>query len=241
MIAVTRMEPVSGWKEILHPEVFPYWVLSVGLIVPLIMVEKRVDHPLFIPKHANRKLVFLQITAALSGMSLMVAVIVPGWVTPFFPDTLEMGGIGLAMVALMVGPTLPLARRIANRWGSRIVLAVGFFALSLASFVLGVSREFSVLLPALLLLGAGIGMILTAPFHDLLFGWIPLRRVRTGLVVLGMYRAAGGALGLLLITRLIGEQDPLAGEALMVVTTVSLAGAFLALRLPECRGDHDRR
>jgi hypothetical protein len=50
-----------------------------------------------------------------------------------------------------------------------------------------------------------------------------------------MFRAAGGALGLLLITRLIDERDFQAGEALMMVTAVSLAGSFLALRLPGCR------
>lgn len=241
MIAVTRMEPLVGWKEMIHPEVFPYWILTVGLIVPLIMVEKRVDHPLFIPKAANRSFIFVQMTAAISGMCLMVPVIIPGWITPLFPDTLEMGGIGLAIVAAAVGGVLPLAGWIAGRWGSRMVLAVGFFALSLASFVLGVSREFALLFPALLLLGGGIGLTMSAPLHDLLFGRLPLRRVRTGLVVLGMFRAAGGALGLLLITRLIDERNFQAGEALMLVTAVSLAGSFLALRLPGCRTDHARR
>jgi hypothetical protein len=88
-----------------------------------------------------------------------------------------------------------------------MVLAAGFFILSLASFILGVSRNFAVLAFALLLLGGGIGLTVSAPLHDLLFGRLPLRRVRTGLVVLGMFRAAGGALGLLLITRLIDERN----------------------------------
>lgn len=241
MIAVTRMEGIAGWKEFLHPEVFPFWILSVGLIVPLIMVEKRVEHPLFIPKAANRNFIFVQMTAAISGMCLMVSVIIPGWITPFFPDTLEIGGIGLAVAAVAVGGVLPLARWIAGQWGSRIVLAVGFFILSFSSFILGVSRDFTLLFPALLLLGAGIGLTLAAPFHDLLLGRLPLRRVRTGLVVLGMFRAAGGALGLLLITRLIDERNFQAGEALMMVTAVSLAGSFLALRLPGNRGNHEKR
>lgn len=235
MIAVTRMEGVAGWKEILHPEVFPFWILSLGLVVPLVMVEKRVEHPLFIPDPANRGFIFVQMTAAVSGMSLMVPVIIPGWITPIFPDWLEIGGIGLAIVALAVGPSLLLARWIAGRWGSRIALSAGFMMLSLSSFILGVSRNFTLVFPALLLLGGGIGLTLAAPFHDLLFGRWPLRRIRTGLVVLDMFRAAGGALGLLLITRLIDERDFQAGEALMMVTAVSLAGSFLALRLPGCR------
>jgi hypothetical protein len=70
---------------------------------------------------------------------------------------------------------------------------------------------------------------------------LPLRRVRTGLVVLGMFRAAGGALGLLLITRLIDERNFQAGEALMMVTAVALAGAFLALRLPGGPAGRGRR
>lgn len=241
MIAVTRMEPLAGWEEMLHPEVFPYWILSVGLIVPLIMVEKRVDHPLFIPRAANRSFIFVQMMAAISGMCLMVPVIIPGWITPLFPDTLEMGGIGLAAVAAAVGGSIPLAGWIAGRWGSRMVLAAGFFTLSLASFILGVSKNFALLFPALLLLGGGIGLIMSAPLHDLLFGRLPLRRVRTGLVVLGMFRAAGGALGLLLITRLIDERNFQAGEALMLVTAASLAGYFLALLLPGCRTDRERR
>jgi hypothetical protein len=199
------------------------------------MVEKRVEHPLFIPDPANRGFIFVQMTAAVSGMSLMVPVIIPGWITPIFPDWLEIGGIGLAIVALAVGPSLLLARWIAGRWGSRIALSAGFMMLSLSSFILGVSRNFTLVFPALLLLGGGIGLTLAAPFHDLLFGRWPLRRIRTGLVVLDMFRAAGGALGLLLITRLIDERDFQAGEALMMVTAVSLAGSFLALRLPGCR------
>ncbi|MFS8610968.1 Major Facilitator Superfamily protein [Planifilum fulgidum] len=241
MIAVTRMEPLSGLKVMLHPEVLPYWILSVGLIVPLIMVEKRVEHPLFIPKAANRSFVLVQLTAAISGMCLMVFVIIPGWITPLFPDALGIGGIGLAVVAAAVGGVLPLARRIADRWGSRVALSAGLFALSLASFVLGVSRDFTVLAFALLLLGGGIGLTVSAPLHDLLFGRLPLRRVRTGLVVLGMFRAAGGALGLLLITRLIDERNFQAGEALMMVTAVALAGAFLALRLPGGPAGRGRR
>jgi MFS family permease len=147
----------------------------------------------------------------------------------------------LAVVAAAVGGVLPLARRIADRWGSRVALSAGLFALSLASFVLGVSRDFTVLAFALLLLGGGIGLTVSAPLHDLLFGRLPLRRVRTGLVVLGMFRAAGGALGLLLITRLIDERNFQAGEALMMVTAVALAGAFLALRLPGGPAGRGRR
>ena len=122
-----------------------------------------------------------------------------------------------------------------------MVLAAGFFSLSLASFILGVSKSFALLFPALLLLGGGIGLIMSAPLHDLLFGRLPLRRVRTGLVVLGMFRAAGGALGLLLITRLIDERNYQAGEALMLVTAASLTGYFLALLLPGCRTARERR
>lgn len=240
MVAVTRMGPVAGWNEILHPTVFPFWILSLGLIVPLIMVEKRVDHPLFIPKPSNRIFISVQLAAAISGMCLIVAAIIPGWIASFFPDMPEMGGIGLAAAVAAIRGVLPLAGWLSDRWGSRIVLAVGFFSLSLASFILGVTRDYAELFSALFLLGAGIGLTLAAPLQDLLFGCLPLRRVRTGLLVLGMYRAAVGALGLLMITRLIDERNFQAVEALMMVSALSLAGAFLALRLPGCREDRER-
>ena len=235
MIAVTRMEGVAGWKEILHPEVFP-----------LLDSFPRIGCP---PGHGGKaggaSAVYSR--SGKSGFHICTddgsrfgnepdgARDHPGWITPIFPDWLEIGGIGLAIVALAVGPSLLLARWIAGRWGSRIALSAGFMMLSLSSFILGVSRNFTLVFPALLLLGGGDRTDLGSA--------IPRSAVRQmapsahpdGFGGVGHVPGGGGCLGLLLITRLIDERDFQAGEALMMVTAVSLAGSFLALRLPGCR------
>ncbi len=105
----------------------------------------------------------------------------------------------LSIVAGAAWLTLPLARWITTHWGYQGALAIGFFATASAYFTLALVEDPTTSIVALALLGGGLSLTLTAPVHELLFEILPLEQIKSGLIVIAMFRTAGGALGLLLI------------------------------------------
>ncbi|WP_169713691.1 MFS transporter [Paludifilum halophilum] len=250
MVAVSQLDPSLGWAALIDPSVLPFAVLVIGLPVLMFMADRQSSRPFFASQlFTDIRLVGLHTVVALAGCTWAAAVLVPGWMVEVFQQPPGSGGPFLSIVAASAWLSLPLARWTTRYWGYQGVLAVGFFATAFAYFTLALALEPVPLIAVLIVLGFGISFTLTAPVHELLFGVVPYRQVKNGLMVIGMFRAAGGALGLILIGLSFHRAPAFTGwiasaqglpalwsmgyqMGMLTVSGVSVVGLILSLTLP---------
>jgi MFS family permease len=209
MAAMAMMNPDEGWKAVIAPQVLPLWIMALGMVVPLFMVEKQVGAPFFTPMiWQDRRLLLFHVFVFLTGFSWSSVVLIPGWIGFLMPEIGNAEGWSLALIAASASGSVPLSRWVTSRKGCHANFTLGFVLLFIADWLLA-----RILAPwtvgiALVLWGAGLGFTLSAPLHLLLMQWLPSRQVRVGLVAAGMSRAAGGALGLIALAYVLGPVDP---------------------------------
>ncbi|PTM59234.1 MFS transporter [Desmospora activa] len=200
MMAVSQLDPTRGWPALIDPAFLPFAIVALGLLIPMMMVERQSDRPLFHPTwFLDLRLLNLFFIVALAGCTWVAIVLVPGRMAAVAEQLPGGGGIFLSVVAASAWLSIPLARWASDHWGYPGVLTFGFLATAAAYFTLALVQDVTALTLVLMVLGFGLGFTLTAPVHQLLFQIVPFKQMRNGLMVLAMFRAAGGALGLIAI------------------------------------------
>jgi EmrB/QacA subfamily drug resistance transporter len=143
---------------------------------------------------------------------------------------------GPAMAALFAVP----AGRLAERWGERVVGALGglLFAAGGAWWIARVGVEPSyaaTFLPGMMVGGAGVGLVIPSLFSAATAS-LPPERFATGTAVTSMSRQIGVALGIAVLVAVLGTPtaaDAVArfsdGWAVMVGSALAAAAAFAAL------------
>ncbi|SDW05972.1 Major Facilitator Superfamily protein [Marininema mesophilum] len=198
MMAIAQFNPSKGWAALVDPSFLPFAILSLGLGVLMMMVENVSDRPFFsMQLFTDRRLMLLHGVMVLSGITWSAIVLVPGWMAEVYQHPTGTGGIFLTVVACSAWLALPLAQRVSLHWGYRGVLIIGFFALASSYFTLAFALEPVVLTSILVVLGFGMSFTLIAPVHELVFEVISYRQMKKGVMAIGMFRAAGTALGLI--------------------------------------------
>mgnify|MGYP002422899646 CR=1 FL=1 len=250
MIAISRLNPSHGWAMLADPDFLPFAILSVGLTVPLLMVERQSEHPFFHPRiFTDLRLIGIHGVVALAGCTWVAVVLVPGWMVEIFGQPQGTGGLFFSIVAGAAWLSLPLARWITTHWGYQGALAIGFFVLASAYFTLALVEDPLISIVALVLLGGGLSLTLMAPVHELLFEILPLREIKNGLMVIAMFRTAGGTLGLLLIgLTLFDPLNPAQGGlaatgfqvGLLTAAGAAVLGFVISLLLPLSDGGGSR-
>lgn len=192
MIAVSQLNPEMGWRMLVDPRFLPFAVLAAGLMIPLMMVEHQAESPFFKPHLLiDPHLIGVHFAVMLAGCTWVAVVLVPGWMVAVFDQPQGTGGIFLSIVAGAAWFTLPISRRIFSRWEVQTGLALGFFFTAAAYFSLTLVQDLVSLATVLVILGVGLGFTLSSPVHELLFQTVSMRQIKSGLMMVAMFRATG--------------------------------------------------
>jgi MFS family permease len=213
MGAITQTDFLGGWFAFTKSNVIFLWVLAIGLIVPLLMLERQKRHPFFEPHlFGNLRLWMLYILSALIGFSWMPMILLPLWLLDYF--YLPYIFYGLILSLILIGSILAylMIRKWLNKRSFPFLCGCGFF-LAMSGYIgLCLVKELWFALFFIFLLGVGMCFTLVAPSQKILFQLVSPERRRSGLIVLAMFRAAGSALGLVFIARIFTSiQQHLAG------------------------------
>ena len=156
----------------------------------------------------------------------------------------QAGASFLPMTVLII-MIAPLAGRLADRFGSRWLVGAGMTLLAVMLFYysqLGANASFWVLLPALLIGGAGMSMTMT-PTTAAAMSAVPVDQAGVGSAVLNSARQVGGSLGIAVMGAIVASginSSVAAGasqqsaflngfhDALRVSALLALAGAVVA-------------
>ncbi|MBA4494259.1 MFS transporter [Paenactinomyces guangxiensis] len=217
MTAVTSTDLLHGWRAWTQPHVIPLWIIALGLVVPLFMIERQSRQPFFEPHlFAHWRLWLLYFQVALTGFIWMALVLVPAWMIHLYPLHHILSGAVLSYILLCSVVSLPLVLRLTAKWSFKGISVLGFMCAAISYAVLAWVPAGWFHLLTLAILGAGLTLTQAAPAHRLLFRWVPPRQIKSALMAIGMFRAAGGALGLVAMARFFSSFHPLTNNWFIV-------------------------
>ena len=133
--------------------------------------------------------------------------------------TLE-AGLRTVPFALFTGATAPIAPRLAERFGTKLVVAGGLVAMAAGFFAagrLGPDASYLAVVGAMLLMGAGLGLV-NAPATEAIMGSLPPAKAGVGSAVNDTTRELGGTLGVAIVGSVFASvyggrlADALAGQ-----------------------------
>ncbi|RAL26004.1 MFS transporter [Thermoflavimicrobium daqui] len=209
MLAMTRIYLPLGFRAWIHPRVLPLLILALGLIVILFMVERKKRYPFFEPHLFGKPYLWLlYIIIMMTGFSWAILVLLPWWFTHFFHQhDLWYGGI-LALILAASVVTVWVTQKWVEQISFSVIAGCGFICAAVSYILLFWIQNMWLILLLFVLLGIGMGLTISAPVHHVLFRMVEPERWRSGLTVLGMFRAAGGSLGLVVMAQLLNVWEP---------------------------------
>ncbi len=222
-------------------------VSAIGLAT-FAVVERRVRVPMVdfaffrSPTFFGANLVAFIVSFAMLAMFFFIAI---------YMQTIEgysplQAGVRFLPTTLMVILVSPFSGRLADRIGPRPPMTVGLGLIAISLFwqsFLTVGSGFSFLAPGFVLMGIGIGLVMS-PMSTAAMNAVDRTKAGVAGGILSMSRMIGGTLGVAVLGALVGNPlDPESfvsslGEGLKIGAVVAAAGALLAWRLisPELAG-----
>ncbi|MBS7530276.1 MFS transporter [Hazenella sp. IB182353] len=234
-----------GWFA---PNVMPFWIMAVGLTVPVIMIERQAEHPFFEPHLiANWRLWLLYGYAGLSGLIWIGLILLPGFVVWQLQLSLQLQSLFFSMLLMVVLVTLPFVYKLSKSRSYRLITAFGFLlgGIAYALFAFATLSWQYVLL--FLLLGCALSFTLLVPIHDVLRNITSSDQMQTSGLTLSLLRGGGAGIGLILFTQLLSSYGlhqwmqsrvpsylfvQAQQHVLLLAAAVSFCGVLLSLLLP---------
>src|SRR5262245_22316898 len=218
---------------------------SVALValVTFVMLERHqrvpmLDLSLFRNRtFAGANAVMLLVALAMFGVFFFVSL----YMQNILGDSAVQAGAAFLPMTLLIVLIAPIAGKTSDRFGSRWLMGTGMTLLSLQLFyfsTLGVHETYWKLLPAMLIGGVGMALVMTPSAAAAMSG-VPVAKAGVGSAVLNSARQIGGSVGIALIGAIVahqvgGQRTPQAfvdglSTALEVAALIALSGAVLAV------------
>ena len=192
--------PVRGWSD---PQVIAGFAVGILAIATFIAWELRINHPM-LDMHFFRNPRFAAANTAITltffAMFGSLFLMTQYWQFVQGYSPLE-AGVRLVPYALAMMIVAPLSARIVERMGSKRVIVIGLFLVTLALLLLSLLHRDTPYLIAIIpysLLAAGVGMIMP-PATESVMGSLPREKAGVGSAVNDTTRQMGGALGVAFI------------------------------------------
>jgi MFS family permease len=193
--------PIWGWGSLKSNLGF---VIGFAALVMFVKYESRRTHPLLdVRVFRNPR---LSAAAASIGIAFFCLFGFVFMVTQYFQfvrgyDTL-LAGVATLPFAIGAGVTAPFAARAALRWGTKRVVALGLFNMSLgiflASFMTQESRYFGLVIISMVFMANGLSLV-TSPATDAIMGTLQRDKAGVGSAINDTGREVGGVLGVAVI------------------------------------------
>jgi EmrB/QacA subfamily drug resistance transporter len=224
--------PGLGWGS---PAILVAAVASVLLLGALVLVERRGPDPLLPPRLlANRS---LDAAAVIAFLFMATFGSVLYFLSLYFQDVRSYDaletGVGFLLPTACVVAGSALAGQLVTRCGLRPTLVAALATGALGALALGLAMSpngtYSALIPGLVLLSVGDGVVFTTMFIAAGTG-VSDREQGIASAIVSTAGGVGAAVGLALLVLVANSgTDGLAGEALRTATADGLSGAVLVI------------
>ena len=236
----------KGWSS---PEILGLLAAAAVFLVGFILLEGRqrlpmLDLSLFkIPSFVGANVVALLVSLGMFGVFFFVSLYVQN-IMGYSPT--KAGAIFLPMTILII-LIAPIAGKLSDRIGGRWLMGGGMTLLGISLLFyqrIGLHTGFLTLLPALILGGIGMALVMS-PMTSVAMSSVPVDKAGVGSGVLNSFRQVGGALGIAVIGAILASYTHLAPgspgaaqqfvdglhAALLFSAGITFAGAIVAITL----------
>ena len=192
--------PEHGWGSSTSIAAFG---LAAALLVGFVAWERRTDHPMLdVSVFTNMRFTAGSMAITFAFFSLFGFIFV---VTQYFQfvrgyTALE-AGVRTVPFAVFMATTAPIAAKLAERIGTKVVVTGGLVSMGVGFFVAttnGVDTPYAVIVLAMLFMGGGLGLV-QAPATEAIMGSLSTAKAGVGSAVNDTARELGGTLGVAIV------------------------------------------
>ena len=232
--------PVHGWLS--WKSAFAF-VAAVALLAGFVLWQRRNPHPMLdVSVFTNLRFTAGSLSVMFAFFALFGFVFM---VTQYFQfvrgyDTLA-AGVRTVPFALFTGIAAPASAKLAHRFGTKRVVALGLFSMSIGfawTANIAVESSYWVIVGQMFFMGGGLGLV-NAPATEAIMGSVPPSKAGVGSAVNDTARELGGTLGVAVVGSLfaslyaskLGELlagSPAPAEAVEIAKESAGAGAAVA-------------
>jgi EmrB/QacA subfamily drug resistance transporter len=198
--------PSHGWTD---PLILGAFAAAAVLLASFVAWELRTAHPMLdVRLFANRRFSAASGSIALVFFALFGSIF---FITQYMQfvlgyDTLA-AGVRVIPVALGIIPAAPLSARLAERFGTKVVVAGGLAVVAGSLLLLStvsMTSGYALVGTSVFILGVGMGLAM-APATESIMGSLPLAKAGVGSAVNDTTRQVGGALGVAVLGSLLSS------------------------------------
>jgi EmrB/QacA subfamily drug resistance transporter len=196
-----------GWTS---SRIVGAFAVAVAMLVAFVLLETRQRLPMLDLSlfrngtFAGANLAVLLVALAMFGVFFFVSLYMQG-VLGY--SAVESGAAFLPLTILIM-LTAPIAGKTSDRFGSRWLMTVGMILIAVQLFYfsrLGVEESYWSILPAMILGGFGMSMVMT-PSAAAAIRALPVDKAGVGSAVLNAFRQVGGSMGIAVIGAIMAHE-----------------------------------
>jgi EmrB/QacA subfamily drug resistance transporter len=217
-------------------QVWPFLLGALVMMPVFRAVERTVPHPVLrLSLFTSRQALLAAVLALGAGISEASVVFVPKLLRAAFGVSESQASYMLLPVVLTMAAGSPLAGRALDRYGSRVVMCVGYLLVGAGMVLAGLGATLlMVFYVAAGLVGVGLGVLLGAPLRYIMLGEAPASERASAQGALTLFISIGQMVGGTLVGAIAASRGggvPGYEEAYLVIGLMALALAVLSAGL----------
>jgi EmrB/QacA subfamily drug resistance transporter len=196
-----------GWTS---SRILGAFAVAVAMLVAFVLLETRQRLPMLDLSlfrngtFAGANLAVLLVALAMFGVFFFVSLYMQGVLGYSAVET----GAAFLPLTILIMLTAPIAGKSSDRFGSRWLMTIGMILIAIQLFYfsrLGVEESYWNILPAMILGGFGMAMVMT-PSAAAAVRALPVDKAGVGSAVLNAFRQVGGSMGIAVIGAIMAHE-----------------------------------
>jgi EmrB/QacA subfamily drug resistance transporter len=198
--SLTQIDTANFWASVTGLRVWPSFALALILLPPFLLLERKAADPvLHLHLFGSRQVALTSLLSFGAGLGESGVVFIPALAVAAFAVSDSTASFLLMPVVLALAVGAPIAGRMLDKSGSKIVIIIGTSLLALGIFLLSLFPEnWVIFFAAGVLIGLGLSALLGAPIRYIMLNEAPLedRAAAQGVITIftGVGQLTSGAL-----------------------------------------------
>jgi len=186
-------------NTIISSSVFPFILIFIALLPLFVFVEKKAQDPVInLLYFKNFKIVITLILSFIVGIVMMGMIFVPQFSENALKIASGSGGYFVILLGVFAGVGAPLSGRLIDKFGAKLILAIGFIITIIGSLFLILvtvnNPSFLTVAICLILIGLGMGFTIGTPLNYMMLENTDKRESNSALATLSLIRSIGTAI-----------------------------------------------
>jgi EmrB/QacA subfamily drug resistance transporter len=198
--------PINGWTS---TESLAAFAAAGALLAGFVLWELRSSHPMLdVRIFRNLRFTAGSVAVTFAFFALFGFIFM---VTQYFQFVRGYGtlsaGLHTVPFAVFTGVAAPLSARLALRFGTKVIVAIGLLSMSIGFVVAAITEAespYALVVLAMFFMGGGLGLV-NAPATEAIMGALPPDRAGVGSAVNDTTRELGGTLGVAIVGSLFAS------------------------------------